>query len=221
MDPIFYTITNSKCPKEKYFLSKIKNVFEFAKYDDDTVNEVQILDNQPFILYKKYKLDKLINIKSYKLFDINTLSYLINLGADIQAGNNSLFIRACAKGYLPIVKLLIENKEDIGDKDSAINSASINGRVEIVKLLLELGADISSAITGACSYSRGEDINILKLLIEYDNSQSIKIAGITDNIETIQLLIAHGVDIQINNNSFLATACNHGNIQLIKLLIEA
>ncbi len=83
--------------------------------------------------------------------DVNTVTLLINAGADINtADNNNLnaLSYATAVGQTEMVKLLIDAGADVNiavEKNvTALTAAVSGGHTEIVKLLVKAGADISN-----------------------------------------------------------------------------
>lgn len=74
------------------------------------------------------------------------LKLLDKMGVDLRFDEEAPLIFACKKGYLDIVKYLIEKKNaDVNARlDEPLTVAAANGHLSVVKYLVESGADISA-----------------------------------------------------------------------------
>jgi len=68
----------------------------------------------------------------------------LKLGADPNANENMCLLICCQKGYLKIVRLLIDNKAKVDDK--CLLSAAKNQHLEIIYILLKNGGNLSVLI---------------------------------------------------------------------------
>ena len=97
------------------------------------------------------------------------------------SGNTSLFHYACGKGYLKVVKELIECKIDVDVLDendfTPLHWAALNGHSEIVRLLLANGSDIT-----------------LKTRMDRN---SLHLAAINGQDEIVKLLIDNGINVDV------------------------
>lgn len=143
-------------------------------------------------LLKTYHFTKNVLTKSLvKACDegyLNILKKLINYGADINVctAYQNLLTRASVKGYIKIVKYLVEEQKfDIHyNDDNCLRVASKEGKFEIVKYLVSCGADIharneeSLIDSSACGY-----FNVSIFLIEnganiaFNNYEPLRMAN--------------------------------------------
>jgi ankyrin repeat protein len=79
--------------------------------------------------------------------NLETVKYLVALGADITAYDNCVVRWALNNDHLEIVNYLVSLGADItDDNNGAIRYASSNGYLETVKYLVSLGANIDCII---------------------------------------------------------------------------
>ena len=158
------------------------------------------------------------------------------------SGNTSLFHYACGKGYLKVVKELIECKLDINVFDendyTPLHWAARNGHFEILRLLLANGSeiDINGGMYGKTSLMIAASLGIkeiVKILIEFgaditmvsekdQNRNSLHLAAINGKDKIVELLIDNGINIDTidnQNNSPLHLAANKGHASTANLLI--
>jgi ankyrin repeat protein len=103
---------------------------------------------------------------------IEIVKLIIEVGIDIHANNDKLFIRSCSNGFLEISKLLLEHGANVhADNDDAFRLACTNGHLEVVKLLLQNGANMH--VNNDISFKQAK---ILKKyhIVEYLNKQLLK-----------------------------------------------
>ena len=233
----------------EYYLEEINNnwrvknilIKDFSLESEHEIKEL-LKDLIPESIVVNSKYTKFIsNNTNIKLFYseeiINKLvyceySYLamkIMLNNDESINNiNEQFKEASWRGYLDVVKLLINLGADISiDNNDAIITASRQGRLSMVELLIELGADVHAqnnlAIIEASASGRG-NLSMVKLLIENgadvhaQNNQSIIWASCNDHLSVVKLLINSGADIHAQNNKAFKYAERYEYWDLIKLL---
>ena len=131
---------------EYIIVREVTNIFEHI--EGEFVTEI-VLSNDTIIERDNYGNIKLVPDtgatakNTLKLSNIDTIKYLINLGADIHAREDNLINWAAVHGYLNIVRLLIELGSNIHNQmDYPIRISVDRGHFEIVKLLIEFGANI-------------------------------------------------------------------------------
>jgi len=78
--------------------------------------------------------------------DIEIISYLINAGADLEAGNSSALFHAARRERMEVVKLLLEkganpNSRTKSYQTTPLMAAASYGNTEICKLLISYKAD--------------------------------------------------------------------------------
>ena len=120
----------------------------------------------------------------------------------------------CAKGYLELVKLLIN--KGVNKWDYALYCACNEGHMEIAKLLITKGTKSS------VYYELDEDDNLWldKALDEDDNLDfhyAMKGACLGGHLELAQLMIDHGAN---DWNSALYHSCEGGSHKVVDLLIR-
>jgi len=154
---------------------------------------------------------------------------------------------AAQKGYVEIVKILIDAKANVNaminnSQKSILSTAVENGQIEIVKILIEAKA-IINYVNGfsargckvpfhiACE--KGE-IEMVKLLIQseasmsdsksdgYCNHTALTQAVLHNHIEIIGLLIDSKCDVNevIGGDFSLSLAAQLGNSKIVKILLE-
>lgn len=125
--------------------------------------------------------------------------------------NVSFLYWACCRGYLSIVKLILEktgnryvNRYSTSFGETALYWACDQGKVEFAELLLQFGANPNQEC--------------------YDRDAPLMIASYNGNIEIVKLLLKYGVDINqrdADQESALDIAKNKNHYEIIQLLEEA
>lgn len=149
--------------------------------------------------------------------DIETAKVLIEAGADVNIQddmNNNPFLYAGAEGYLDILKLTINAGADPAITNrfggTALIPASEHGYTEVVEELLT-NTDIDVNHINNLGWTA-----LMEAIILSDGSKK--------QVETIQLLIEHGADVNIpdgNQVSPLQHAREKGFKEIEKILLEA
>jgi ankyrin repeat protein len=145
---------------------------------------------QKLLFYYKIDIDKIDYIKnirssllkksllkaSYLHNDIQTVRFLLELGADVNSRglyNTTSLSYAAERGNIEIVELLLQWKADINSQDSLGQTplilASMYNKTDVVKLLLNHYPDVNITTTGnwnalMCA-SRNGNLTIVKYLL--------------------------------------------------------
>ena len=142
---------------------------------------------------------------------------------------NKQFIKASERGYLSIIKLLIELGADIHTgNDIAIVNASHGGNLPLVKLLIDFGANIHIQYNQIIVIASAQGhLSVVKLLIEngidihIDNDRAIVWASQQGHLSVVKLLIDSGANVHAQDNRSLILASGRGHLSVVKLLIDS
>ena len=196
-------------PEEVYrhLLSRGANVdlgMACATGDPDRVRE--LLDQDPSLVNR---------VSDYS-------SYYLGCGAPIK--------NAAARGYLEIVKLLLERgadpnlpEEGIAPKGHALYSAAANGHSEVVKLLLEHGGHPnveveSSADTLSRVISNG-DQKLIELLCAHGAARAVHLLAYYNDLQTAAAVFAANPALA-NDPEALANAASQGHERFVRLMLR-
>ena len=138
---------------------------------------------------------------------------------------------ASSLGNIEIVKRLIAEGADVNDPSSfrsPLDVAAGNGHVETVKLLLESGAQVREKTLVLAAPQGGE---LLQLLLETRASQSgatmevspemLGAAAQAGNISALKFLLATDPGLAVRDQRALVVAGFNGQLNVIRVLLEA
>ncbi len=176
---------------------------------------------------------------------VTMVRYLIKAGADL----NLVYIKdrstplsiASYKGYVRLVRLLIESKAKLDLKDnqgrSALWLAVSRGKLEVVRCLIKAGANINltniQGVAPLSVVSISDHDKLAKLLIRADTKIDMQdnlgrtalwFASNSGAEKVVRYLIKSGAKVNlpnINNCTFLAVASANNHKRIAKLLIKA
>jgi len=124
------------------------------------------------------------------------VKYLLDVGADVHAGDDYALQWASEEGHTDIVKLLLDAGANVHARDDfALRWASGNGHPDVVKLLLDVGADVHASDDTALRWASEE--------------------GHTD---VVKLLLDAGADVHADNDLALQWASSSGHADVVKIL---
>ncbi|KAK2669720.1 hypothetical protein RAB80_015246 [Fusarium oxysporum f. sp. vasinfectum] len=123
-------------------------------------------------------------------------------------GGCTLLNAACAKGYVEVVKMLLERGADVTSKANngvtPLEAASAEGHVEVVKMLLQKGADLTTK--------------------NNDGWTPLNAASSRGHAEVVKILLEKGADVTTKNDSgrtpFMSASAK-GHVDIVKLLFGA
>ena len=140
-DILSFNPTGDCEPGGIYFASK--DIFVFCNHGP-WVREVTLPEDEE--IYQSldgpliYKSHRVILGERKKLWDLKTIKWMIENGANIDAGDKALSM-ASARGDLEIVKFLVKNVTDINASDGiALRSALVANQPKIIEFLMQNGA---------------------------------------------------------------------------------
>jgi len=153
----------------------------------------------------------------------------INIDVDeLDSSGNTPLGKACFKGYVEIIKLLLSHGADV-NKSNSVNSTPLfeacrNGLTNIVTLLLFLGADVNkpgcsntTPLWEACCHGYTEIVELLLLhgadanKLNHNNDTSLRVACDFRCTKIVKLLLSYGADVNkpgSDNYTPLQTACH-------------
>ena len=189
-------------------------------------------------------------MRAFKSVNIENMKYLLSIDPNIdineqnqQHGYNPL-IYASVKNNIDAVNLLLNHPQiDVNQRDNdgcnALFHAIKNTRFEIAQLLLNSNADVnissfSSGQTPIVYSTMKNQVDMIKLLVKQpqidinhrdnDGNSALLHAVKNDHLETAQLLLESGSDVNVCDNDTgqtpLIAAINANNILMIKHLIK-
>ena len=136
------------------------------------------------------------------------------------SSGNTALINAMFLGDSGIIRMLLEHDVDKDSKDEALRIASIKGYVDIVKLLLENGANVDKkepyGITGLMSASWNGHTKIVRLFLEkgadvnasdIDGVTSLMVASWSGYSDVVNLLIENGVQYKEKEADAIELSC--------------
>ncbi len=153
--------------------------------------------------------------------------------------NRTPLMAASANGHVPLVKLFLSKRPDLGARsdtgDTALITASAKGRVEVVKLLVSKGADPNvknkndeSALTLAAR--AGHTAVVEELLraganiraINARGNSALALAAYKGYADIVKLLLAAGADPNITDfkgRTPLSHAARYGHAKVVKMIL--
>jgi ankyrin repeat protein len=148
---------------------------------------------------------------------------------------------ACDRGFIELVKYLVElgadiNKQDV-DGDTPLIWTITRNYYSIAEFLIGKGVDVNVLNNGHINALfwtiYRSDAAMAKLLIDngidisiqnYEGNTALHIAGINQKVEIAKLLIDKGADLEVRESRgrtpLVLTAREHGNYEIIKYMIE-
>jgi ankyrin repeat protein len=191
---------NESCCAGGFYFTDAKHILKFLDYGIYLREVILPTDNPDFKMIKdkdsdKYRANMIILSKRYDLADVATYKYLTENGADINVYAAYILRYNAGKGYLAVVKYLVENY-NIGI-DIALQDSARFGHLDIVKYLIDEDADVC-----------------------VDDNLAFKLAVQNGHLDIVQYLIKCGVDIHADNNYALKWSADAGHLDMVKYLVK-
>lgn len=164
-------------------------------------------------------------IKSCIFGHINVVKFLVESGANYKVNSNKPFCKACVYGHIQVVKYLLTLDIDINANSSEPLRVSIKHQ-NIFNLLIDNGADIFTHGNILLFASIDKEMNDITnyfisqgLHLIGDNSKSIVRACEIGNLELVKLLLNSYTDINCYDGKPLVTAIIYGHYEIVEFLI--
>jgi len=189
------------------------------------------------ITYDEIKKVALTAAFRYNCFDI--ITYFIEKGVDskeiVAAANNGhidelnmKLMIAAKRGYIEIVKILVENGTgiDFNIINKELLEAAKIGEIDIVRSLVGNGVRINVKNEALMVALKKNHFNIVKILVENGvgidaiNKALISVATKTGHTEMAKILIDNGAGIDAINKA-LVVAASKGHTSMVKLLLKS
>jgi uncharacterized protein len=146
-------------------------------------------------------------INAFRNKDIESVKSLIDSGINLnhRTPGTATYLNEAWCGFgeydFEIVKLLIENGEEINDPSfPAITCASQRGNIDEIRYVLDRGADINA--------------------ISHVGTSSLWHAAYNGHIDVVKFLLHAGLDIDKHGGKALQIASSRGNLEVVQLLVE-
>ena len=184
-----------------------ESITVYSKYVRFVSNNINVK-----LFYSEEIIRKIVSYGYHYL----AMKIMLNNDGSIENINNQ-FIKSLRRGYLEVVKLLIENGANVqAQYNEAIIWASKCGYLEVVKLLIENGPPkVVPTFSSPSSPPAPSGASI-----QAQNNQAIIWASCWGYIEIVKLLINLGADVRAQDNQAIIWASQHGHIEIVKLLIK-
>lgn len=158
---------------------------------------------------------------------INVMRCLIQQGIDINMYDGRFLHLACQENNFRMVKLLVESGADIHHRnDEAVKIASQFNHIKIAKYLIEFGADVYSDNCVLIHAVSRSDLDTLKYLhmagvdIYMESQLALRTACGFGHLDIVKYLVRNGGDIHIIDDDCLKTASYNGHLDLMQYLIQ-
>lgn len=161
---------------------------------------------------------------------LKIVEFLVEIGANIHIDNEKPLYAAGKNNHPAIVKFLVEKGANLHIVvDTIILDSCVKGFLQMIKCLAELGvnlrdlcaADFHPPFVIACHYGH---LDVVLFLIEQginvnmNDGKAIQQACISGHKKIVQILMEHGANFR--SPQLLVKACEYGQIDILKLLVE-
>ena len=209
-------------------------------YEPKWISEIKYVDRLScFLLSQKDKdIDQIMSDYTWKCsrYDIDTLKYFIENGADIRSEKEWIMLKAAYQGNIEVVKFLVSYGADIHvEEDIIVISAARGGNVKLLRYLIDCGIDIHSHYDGAIIeaaimgnlemvkflVSNGFNFEMFNVLdtVQFDDIVNSIIKS--ENLDLAKYLMEHGIDMSSEYTLALEYSIRQRKTDTIKFLISS
>jgi len=158
--------------------------------------------------------------------DESALMKILENDKSFNIRDKDALITASIKGYLPVVRYLVENNADEHALNSAFSMAVDHGHLHIVQYLIENGVNIrlkenAHALVYASLHGF---LPIVEYLvdngIDADFDEPMRVAATEGHLSVIQYLQKNGANIHANEDDVLLSASRKGHLSIVRYIVE-
>ncbi|XP_069677201.1 poly [ADP-ribose] polymerase tankyrase-1-like [Periplaneta americana] len=218
--------------EEDNVLEPVYELFRVAHYDPDKTRYIVQKYNVDLSTTDKYN-DTLLQIVVRNNY-VYTAMFLIEKGANVNVKKSSTgrtaLMEAAERGYVEMVKLLLNNGSDVTLTDKNGNTAmhyAAKGRDKhIVQMLVLKGANLEAENSdGETPLSVSESAAVTRTLImagALPKRAHLVTAAEQNDVKTAELLLNNGADPNLyrRNKLPLSAAVERNNVRVAKILLE-
>ncbi len=188
-----------ECGPGGLYCTSAQYIFEYLALGDK-VCLVTLPENANSIVFeKKIKSDRIMIKGILPLCELDTIKYLVSIGADIHVDNEILLWWCCSRGYIDIVRYLISMRVDVhASHGYALKEAAEYGYSDIVQCLVDAGANIHA-----------------------DNDWALRWASMNGHFNVVKILVASGADVHAKHDYAIRWAIRNGHEQVAEYLADA
>ncbi len=136
--------TTEECGPGGLYYTTIEYIFGYADYGNVVCRLSLPEDAQIIDVGDKSKSDKIIIEEMLPLWDVNTIQYLVSLGANINTRKGNILIWSTIRGLLHIVHCLVSLGANVQNTNRyALQLAYINDHFDVVQYLISQGATVN------------------------------------------------------------------------------
>lgn len=164
-----------------------------------------------------------------ELGHIGLVKYCIKSGSNINVSNGEPIMKSCIYGHLDVVKFLVESGANYKvNSNKPFCKACAYGHIQVVKYLLTLDIDINANNSEPLRTSiKNKHHNIFNLLIDngadiFTHGNTLLFASIDKEMNDLtNYFISQGLHLVGDNSKSIVRACEIGNLELVKLLLNS
>jgi ankyrin repeat protein len=200
---------------------------KLIRFENDILKQLlkrnKVFAVKVFLNNKQFELPERVMYHAVKYGRIEIVKLLLQ---DKRINPSAWFLYVASNnGHIEIVKLLLQDPriDPSADKYAAFKVAVMNNNFEIVKLLFNKNAKLGGSIIIA---SESGYYEIVEFLLKYDIdsedlSYAVVIATKNNHVEIVKLLLQDDrVDPSYDQNDAMRKAYYHGNLEIMKLLLN-
>lgn len=160
---------------------------------------------------------------------IDLVKYSIKLGSNVNVSNDEPIIKSCIFGHIEVVKFLVESGANYKvNSNEPFCKACANRHINVVKYLLTLDIDINAnsyeLLRTSIKYKNQEIFNLLinRGADIFTLANILLFTSIDNRMDSItSYFISQGLHLIGDNSKSIVRACEIGNLELVKLLLNS
>ncbi len=179
----------------------------------------------------KFKCDKFIIEKMIPIWEIETIQYLMSIGAGSFHNGDTIIHTdewvlqwASAHGLLDVVQYLAFIGINIyAGNNEALRLASEKGHLKIVQYLVSMGANTYSALHMAAFEGHLDIVQYLVSMGDYihsDVNRAFRLVSERGHLDVVKYLVSIGANIHSEDDHALRWASENGHLEVVQYLVS-